>query len=242
MHEAGNAILDRQRVVLVSTHTRDTMTLPGGARRTIPGGPAHYIGEALRRLGLGCELVTGAIADVEVISTPEGEEYVIPALPSIELPHRLECSALILSPIVREIDPEDVPHMDGLLVLDLQGFVREPGVSSGEVTTKFELAALLSRADIVKASKSELERLTDSSRAAVHDAILLTTLGERGALVQCDGHQCFVPARTIKTPYTIGAGDSYLAGFTAAVLEGCSAFEAAERAARFTEDVLRQRI
>ena len=241
MREIGEASHPRQRVTLVSTNTRDTLTLPGGSRKTIPGGPALYIGAALRRLGLQCELLTGDVAEVEVISTPHGEEYVIPALPPIQLPTRLECAALILSPIVREIDPGAVPEVEGLLVLDLQGFVRVPGVSSGDVTTKFDLVDLLVRADVVKASESELGRLTDASRAALADSILLTTMGERGAVVRCKGRECFVPARLVQTPYTIGAGDSYLAGFTAALLDGCDPNQAAEKAARFTEAVLRQR-
>ena len=242
MHETDRASRATHRVTLVSTNTRDTLTLPGGGRKTIPGGPAFYIGSALRRLGLQCDLLTGDVAEVEVISNPHGEEYIIPALPQIQLPTRVECEALILSPIVREIDANAVPHLDGLLVMDLQGFVREPGVSSGEVTTKFDLADLLARADVVKASESEVERLTPASRDALADTILLTTMGERGALVRCDGRECFVPAELVHTPYTIGAGDSYLAGFTAALLEGCPPVRAAEKAARFTEDILRQRI
>ncbi len=242
MHETGQASRAAHRVTLVSTNTRDTLTLPGGGRKTIPGGPAFYIGAALRRLGLQCDLVTGDVAEVEVVSNPHGEEYIIPALPHIELPAWVECEALVLSPIVREIDVNSVPQVDGLLVMDLQGFVREPGVSSGEVTTKFDLAELLARADVVKASESEVERLTAASREALTNAILLTTMGERGALVRCNGRECFVPARLVHTPYTIGAGDSYLAGFTAALLEGCPPVQAAEKAARLTEDILRQRI
>lgn len=241
MHESGQAPRARHRVTLVSTNTRDTLTLPDGGRKTIPGGPAFYIGEALRRLGLRCDLLTGEVADVEVISSPHGEEYVIPALPPIQIPARLECEALVLSPIVREIEADSVPEVEGLLVLDLQGFVREPGVSSGEVTTKFDLTGLLARADVVKASESELDRLTDTSRQTLADAILLTTMGERGALIRLDNHECFVPARFVETPYTIGAGDSYLAGFTAALLDGCPPIQAADKAARFTEDILRQR-
>jgi hypothetical protein len=241
MHDEGRESHAAQRVTLVSTKTRDTLTLPDGSRKTIPGGPANYIGEAFRRLGLECDLLTGDVADVEVISSPEGEEYVIPALAPIQLPPRLACAALLLSPVVREIDPDAVPDVDGLLIIDLQGFVREPGVSSGDVITTFDLTDLLMRADVVKASESELQRLTDSSRKALDGTILLTTLGERGALVRCDRREAFVPARIIKTPYTIGAGDSYLAGFTAAILDGCEPIQAAEMAARFTEDVLRQR-
>src|SRR5579859_3940546 len=118
MHETGQACRATPRVTLVSTNTRDTLTLPGGSRKTIPGGPAYYIGAALRRLGLECNLVTGDVAEVEVISNPHGEEYVIPALPPIQLPAWVECDALILSPIVREIDAKSVPPVDGLLVMD----------------------------------------------------------------------------------------------------------------------------
>jgi hypothetical protein len=225
----------------VSTVTRDTLTLPDGNRKTIPGGPANYIGEAFRRLGLECQLITGEVADVEVISTAHGEEYVIPALAPIRIPPHLECAALLLSPIVREINPHTIPKTDGLLVIDLQGFVREPGVSSGEVTATFDLTDLLARANVVKASESELQRLTETSRRALDGTILLTTLGERGAFVRCDHREGFVPARLIETPYTIGAGDSFLAGFTAAILDGCDPLQAAEKAARFTEDILRER-
>ena len=230
------------QVTLVSTVARDTLTLPDGSRKTIPGGPANYVGHAFSRLGVDCALITGAIADVEVISLAHGEEYVIPALPPIPMPPFFACDAVVLSPIVREIDPDAVPSVSGLLVIDLQGFVREPGISSGEVTTKFDLAGLLHRADVVKVSESELSRLTDSSREALGDAILLTTLGERGALVRCGRVEEFVPAQPVDTPYTIGAGDSYLAGFTAALLDGHHPFQAAESAARFTEEILRRRI
>jgi sugar/nucleoside kinase (ribokinase family) len=142
---------------------------------------------------------------------------------------------------VREINPDSVPKIDGLLVMDLQGFVRQPGVSSGDVTATFDLTELLARADIVKASESELQRLTESSRDALEGTILLTTLGERGALVRCNSHEGFVPAQLVKTPYTIGAGDCFLAGFTAAMLEGCQPLRAADKAARFTEGILRER-
>lgn len=241
MRERQQIIHAETRVTLVSTIARDTLTLPDGTRRTVPGGPANYIGAAFKRLGLPCELITGDIADVEVISTAHGEEYVIPAMAPIQLPPSLDCDALLLSPIVREIDPDQVPEVDGLLVIDLQGFVREPGVSSGDVTSKFDLTSLLARADVVKASDSELQRLTETAREALEETILLTTLGQRGALVRCLGHEALVSARIVQTSNTIGAGDSYLAGFTAAILDRCSPIQAAEQAARFTEEFLRRR-
>ena len=239
--EGGRGASSATRVTLVASRARDSVVLAGGGRKTMPGGPAHYIGGALRRLNLEYELITGEVAQTEVVSTPHGEEYVIPAIAPIRLPARVDAAALIVSPIVREVSPPDIPEVNGLLVIDLQGFVREPGVSSAEVTTKFELVELFERADVVKASESELERLTDASRRALKSCMLVTTLGERGARVRCAGREEFVPARRVETHYTIGAGDSYLAGFTAALLRGCTPSVAAERAARFTEEFLRAR-
>jgi sugar/nucleoside kinase (ribokinase family) len=46
----------------------------------------------------------------------------------------------------------------------------------------------------------------------------------------------------VPAPNTIGAGDTFLSAFIVSVLEGASTREAGERAARFTEDVLRDRI
>jgi hypothetical protein len=228
-------------ITLISTRTCDVMTLPDGSTRRLPGGPAHYMGRAFERLGVPCDLITGELAHVTVLSTPHGEEYVIPALAEIPLPERLP-STTIMSPIVREINPHAVPPVDGLLIIDLQGFVREPGVSSGEVTARFELADLLARCDVVKAAEHELERLNDESRAALDGGILLTTLGERGALLRQRNREVYVPANPVRTPYTIGAGDTYVAAFAVALVRGCDPLEAAERAARFTEEVLRERM
>lgn len=238
MNGAGQA----EAVILVSTRTVDR--LPNGGSngyRDLPGGPAHYIGQALNRLSCPHRLITGMLARVDVISAGGEEEYVIPALPPIPLPPRLSASAVILSPIMREIDPDTVPPTDGLLVIDLQGFVRDPAQPSGHSTHLFHLATLLRRADIVKASSAELERLTPDSRAALSGAILLVTAGKQGARVLHRGQEHTIRANPVAVTHTIGAGDTFLAGFVTATLEGLAPPEAALRAARFTESVLRER-
>ncbi|HEX6508659.1 MAG TPA: PfkB family carbohydrate kinase, partial [Chloroflexota bacterium] len=79
------------------------------------------------------------------------------------------------------------------------------------------------------------------SRAAIEAGILLMTMGERGALVRVNGRETLVPACPVKTPYTIGAGDTFVAAFVVALLSGDDPIEAATKAARFTEEMLRQR-
>lgn len=231
---------DTPEVILVSTLTVDKVPHPEGGFRDVPGGPGTYLGQALTVLGCGHHLITGERAIVRVQWTNGGEEYVIPALPPIPLPAPLEARAVILSPIMREIDPHGVPHVDGLLVIDLQGFVREPSRPSGTVSHVFELTDLLEKADIVKASREELARLTGSSRASLDNRILLETHGRHGTVVHVRGKACHVPARPVDVADTIGAGDSYLAAFVVSLIDGATPEDAAAFAARFTEDWLRQ--
>ncbi|MGH2441598.1 MAG: PfkB family carbohydrate kinase, partial [Chloroflexota bacterium] len=218
------------------------LPLPDGRIREIPGGPATYIGGALRRLGFACRMITGEHVLVDVLRGDHGEEYVIPAIPKIALPPTFDTEAVILSPIIREIDPDAVPEVKGMLVLDLQGFVRQPGRSSAEAAGEYELGSLLRRASVVKASPNELERLTEASRQAMPSTCLLViTHGVEGLTVRFDGGEQFLPALPIRAPYTIGAGDTLLAGIVTGLLQKRPPLEAVERSMRFTEVVLKER-
>jgi sugar/nucleoside kinase (ribokinase family) len=228
-------------IVIVSTSTRDW--LPDGEKRAscIPGGPAHYIALALDRLHAPYRLVTHQSVDVDVVHTRAGEAYVIPAIEPIPLPERLHGSAVILSPIIREIDPFHVPPVDGLLIVDVQGFVREPGVRSDRVSGPYHLAPLLLRADVVKAAEAELALLDDASKVALAGTTALITGGEHGARLDMPEGTFPIPVNRIDTEHTIGAGDTFLAAMTWALVRGCSLEESALDAARFTEEVLLSR-
>jgi sugar/nucleoside kinase (ribokinase family) len=228
-------------VILISTRTVDRLPLPDGGVRDIPGGPATYIGDAFRRLGRRFTIITGELADVRVIPHAAGQEYVIPALPPIPLPRRLSGPATVISPIIGEVPPESIPPVDGLLVIDLQGFVRTPGLPTGEWSQPFDLAGLISRADVVKASSPELARLTRQSRAALEDVVLLETLGADGLLLHDHNRRQQISARPVSSAHTIGAGDTLLAAFVDALLAGQGPADAARGAVVFTETVLRER-
>src|SRR5207245_2355849 len=147
----------------------------------------------------------------EVLDGPYGEEYVIPAIPPIRLPAKLTGRAVILSPIMQEIVPERIPPVDGLLVVDLQGFVRVPGTPSAHPGRKFELSTLLSRADVVKASEPELALLSEESMAALRRTLLIETRGRWGAVVRSGTETTRVAAHYVPVRDTIGAGDTFLA-------------------------------
>jgi len=232
---------DRAPITLVSTCTIDHLPLADGRVLDIPGGPAMYIAGAFRRLGRPFALITGDRADVQVIPGDGGQEYLIPSLPSIVLPPRLTGPATIISPIIGEVPADAVPPVDGLLVIDLQGFVREPDVPTGQRSRAFDLSALLRRTHVVKASAAELERLTPRSAAALASVLLLDTHGADGIVLHERGTRYHIPAPPVRATHTIGAGDTLLAGFVDALLNGLMPATAARQAVDFTEAVLRER-
>jgi sugar/nucleoside kinase (ribokinase family) len=232
---------DERSITLVSTHTIDEISGPDGHTQRRPGGPAHYVGAALDRLGFRYKLITGSRPRVQVISDIDGEQYLIPAIPPIALPTTIECCAAILSPVIGEIEPGTVPAVDGLLVVDVQGFVREPGVPSGRVSRKFDLSSVISRADVVKAGERELGLLDTRSKKLLGRTTFIETRGSRGAVIHLGARSYTVGVREVREVDTIGAGDTFLAAFVVAILKGADELAAGESAGRFTSEILTER-
>lgn len=230
----------RGSIILISTKTIDRVTTPDGIVEAA-GGPPRFAVPALARLGWHCQVVTGAVAQVEVVGGCGGEEYVVPSLPMIRLPAYLRADAIILSPIMREIDIHHLPNLEGLVVVDLQGFVRRPGVRSGTPNREVDLAPLLRRVDVVKATAGELDALSRTSRAMLGDKILVVTRGQDGALVIQGNSTTVISSRPVHDVPTIGAGDTFLANFTASLLDGAPPVAATQKAARLTETFLEVR-
>lgn len=238
MPNAPHPCPNHARITLVTTSTIDRLHLPGGSTLDLPGGPALYLAQALTRLGRPYRLITGPRATAQVLPGPR---YIIPPLPPIPLPCPLPGEVVILDPVGNEIDPYAIPPLSGELVIDLQGFVRVPNIPSDQPGPLVDLQALLGRAAVVKAAEAEVERLDEASRAALAGTTLLLTRGAAGAVVRWPGGEHTVTARPVETTHTIGAGDTFLAAFVAARMDGCDRAAAAERAARFTERILRGR-
>jgi sugar/nucleoside kinase (ribokinase family) len=104
------------------------------------------------------------------------------------------------------------------------------------------LSNLLKRATIVKGSDREMALLDAESRAQLETTILIVTHGGRGSLIRHVGKEHAVPAIALPVTNTIGAGDTYLAGFVYAFLRGASPVEAAQEATCFTARFLKERL
>jgi fructokinase len=93
-----------------------------------------------------------------------------------------------------------------------------PFLWSGEAGAKAEIGLLLDKADILKVSEEEMVLLTgerdpEKGSAALAEkgpAIVLVSLGARGAHFRCAAGTGARPAYDVKTIDTTGAGDSFL--------------------------------
>jgi hypothetical protein len=228
-----------QSIVVVSTCTTDWILDPaGGPAMPVPGGPGYYIPRALDMLDAPYTLLTGERIDVEARHTPNGEAYRLPPIAPIPLPAAIDADAVILSPIIREIDPFHLPQIHGLLIVDIQGLVRTPNVWTNETRGPFAAAPLLERADLIKASIDEVALLDDESKDALRRSQALITGGHHGAKIVGPQGELTIAVNRVDTENTIGAGDTFLASLTWALVRGASTEDAANEAARFTESVL----
>ncbi len=90
-----------------------------------------------------------------------------------------------------------------------------PGFITDEPRYRLRLSGMLARADIVKISDEDLDWLgTDADRLLQGGAaVVLVTRGAEGADVHLEGTQFPVPAHRVTVVDTVGAGDTFNAGF-----------------------------
>jgi len=122
-----------------------------------------------------------------------------------------------------------------VVALDIQGFVRKfliPGVAQATVMAALEGLAHVA---ILKADAAEAAVLTgETAPKAAASALahlgareVIVTMGSKGSLILADGEFAEIPAFAPETMGDVtGAGDSYLAGYLAARLEGTSPYRA----------------
>jgi sugar/nucleoside kinase (ribokinase family) len=138
-------------------------------------------------------------------------------------PAAFESSALLVGPVLGEVDPAVVATpRKGLLMVDGQGFVRHLA-ADGTVVHRLEPrdAPAIRRCDILKVDSQEAAVLTAGAAPAGALEVLcrsgpvpsIVTLGARGALIH-DGRQGFhIVAPRVRTVDPTGAGDVFAAAF-----------------------------
>ena len=130
----------------------------------------------------------------------------------------------------RDIEPATVSVLRGLIGIDLQGLVREPGAVR-------DIPEMLQHVTVVQVSESELPMILEGAkpesligRAGVREAII--TRGERGATVLTRDGTVEIPAHASQGAHPIGAGDVFLASYLLSRVRGLPPERAGQAAAR----------
>lgn len=146
--------------------------------------------------------------------------------------------AIQLGPLHRrDILPQTLGKLSGLIGIDLQGLVRLADADGTRLAPNPELREYLAHVSIAKASEEELAvllegRSLEEFRREFDLAELLLTRGERGALVVTRAGVDEIPAARAERRYPIGAGDVFLAAYLFARAGDDGPSEAARFAAR----------
>ncbi len=165
-------------------------------------------------------------------------------------------SAEIEEALLQVLESELATRVDGLMICDYQpvgvitervrhGLLKLAGQHKKPFVVDSRERAGEFRQLILKPNDTEAARLffpdrkiaavelADLSRAALEHnrqtgQPVIITLGERGCLVAVDGECAQIPGVHVPPPVdTVGAGDAFLASFTAAIASGAHPFEAA---------------
>lgn len=104
-------------------------------------------------------------------------------------------------------------------------FVYNPGQSIGHLDTE-ELLEGIAGARVLIVNELELRQIEErtglSKERIVHrkDLLVAWTLGARGAILQEDGKEIFIPAIDVNMSDPTGAGDAFCAGLTKGLVNG----------------------
>lgn len=207
----------------------------------VEGGPALFIGQALRTHGVPYHIVCGDKIEVEILITPDGEYGKVPVLPEIRpINEKLLAKWAIVSTVLNEWQFMNLEAVPDRLFIDVQGFVRNP-VDFGSKQRWDGIENLSFRPFGLKASDNEIHYLPPEFVEDQKKRLLLVTRGAEGADVYYEGRCTFVEADRVENlDNTIGAGDTFLGFVVAAMYTGKTAVEAAMCATEQTAVFLRE--
>jgi len=149
-----------------------------------------------------------------------------------EIPEALSAEVIQISPIAREVSYEVTERLrrhSSLLSLDPQGFLRRFNEDGRVYLGKLVNPKILSKIDILKASKREIEMVTGESELTqaikhVHEKgvnVVIVTRGEQSTILSLGRKIYRIP--TVKPKViadTTGAGDVFIGAFLSEYIKG----------------------
>lgn len=228
-------------VTLIASRTVDHIhNLDQGVRIVRQGGPAFYCEQAMVAMGLRVHLLTTRRpTDVYISVRRKNERIRIEEIGQIRIGRKVPTGNVVLSPILGEFDLKKLVPGKCRIFLDAQGYIR----SVGENITQEWDCDLQNLSDVVALKVNERERGHVSKRIMrfFKSRILIITRGQNGVEIWEKNRKYVIKGNRIKTPDTLGAGDTFFGSFVASYLQLADVRSAAKVAIVEAEEFLQRK-
>lgn len=224
------------KIALVASYTKDTITYSDGSTEDKTGGPAFYIGNILQLLNIPYLMIEGPVVHV-ALRVKENEESVKINFPKKinSIPCALTQKYVIVSPVAHEW-PAVSNCYRGKVCIDIQGLVRDERSVGAK---KFFSPPNSFKPFLMKAAAVEVKYLPEKLIQKQKERCLLITKGKYGVEAWIVGKKhIIVPSNIAYVKDTIGAGDTFLAYYVAALVKDETLLDAAYYASDMTAEWL----
>ena len=224
-----------------STYSVDSLVNEQGEVLAVrAGGPALFILRVLERELISFKLRFGQQIGVDILINDKGEFGRVPRQPQRRTINAAHADWAVVSTVLDEWQlVEPLPTM---LFVDLQGFVRDGGNFGKKQPSKI-IEDLAGKIFCLKGTREEINCLSKSALGIQKKKLLVITDGDKGVELYCRGQKQQIQITKVGGLVdTIGAGDTYLAYFVAAMFRGDTPLVAAKYAAVNTSKFLKTKI
>ncbi len=229
----------KQIITVLSSFSTDKVVNDEGQTITIQeGGPARFITNALKDVGVNFELIAGEKIEVEILANQEGEFGRVVLEPKANLLDKTLNDWTIVSTVLDEWDLTDMELPDRLCV-DLQGYVRE-GHDFGRKRVWENVNKLADKIYCLKGTAEEMRYIDSDFRESQKQRLLIMTNGEHATDVYYKGEHTRVPVQAVTgLTLTIGAGDTFLGYLVSQLSSGHEPIDAVKFASQKTAEFLK---
>lgn len=227
-------------IIVISSFAEDVVTDLQDAVQTLSGGPAYWIQNTFGKVSQPFRIITGKeTSRVHIQLLPDGETGSSVVTSPIELPDAVSADLFLISTIFDEFSLDQLTHLSGKIVLDVQGYVRVAKKNNRLFSIPTHLADKIS---VLKATKDELKFVDPEMVERQKKKILIVTRGSAGFEVFSNSIcTLFNSTNVVAAQNTIGAGDVFLSSFCSFFLKSESVLDAASRAREMVEKFLQDK-
>lgn len=232
------------KITILASFAKDRIFDANGVLlREQQGGPAFFISNVFEEMGLSYTTFPLPEIVTEVMLTDGNELGKLPKVRSHTIDYKnIHTPYIVMSPIIGEFDLAGIEKYDGKIFLDIQGLTRV----AGEFGKKKHWKTNSNIEDAIfclKTADYELPYVNEQFINAQKKKILLVTQGSKGCTVYAFGKTyTVVPKKTIKSPDTLGAGDTFFALFLAHYIKTNNPRTSAEFATEKTLEFLTKKL